>query len=241
MIGTPSSLCPVSPIARGTEVASTNSIYAIPFDLREYLSEIILTSRTFRKEEEIKCQNLTKKKKKKQEEKHRIILKRNTTYFAHSREELLQVSGSDSGSQLHAEHCAGISLFCTQIINRFPVGGKRSQYVSSLRLTFSIFIKQTSSSLFTITSIANKYNPFQSMTKKKSSQVILPDWTLLFLNWTLAFRAFAAIIKKENSGLFEVNRLWLDTRGVHRYSNSWLYLIYQYTNILILHLTLQLR
>lgn len=51
MIGTPSSLCPVSPIARGTEVASTNSTYAIPLDLREFLSEIILTSRTFMKEE----------------------------------------------------------------------------------------------------------------------------------------------------------------------------------------------
>lgn len=54
MIGTPSTLCPVSPIAKGTEVASTNSTYAIPLDLREFLSEIILTSRTFRKEEEKK-------------------------------------------------------------------------------------------------------------------------------------------------------------------------------------------
>lgn len=46
MIGTPSNLCPVSPMARGTDWISTNSTYAIPFDLREFLSEIILTSRT---------------------------------------------------------------------------------------------------------------------------------------------------------------------------------------------------
>lgn len=48
MMGTPNSLCPVSPIARGTEEASTNSIYAMPFDLLEFLSEIILTSLTYR-------------------------------------------------------------------------------------------------------------------------------------------------------------------------------------------------
>lgn len=65
MIGTPSNLCPVSPIARGTEVASTNSIYAIPLDLREFLSEIILTSRTFTKEEEKKKKSYHIKKKEK--------------------------------------------------------------------------------------------------------------------------------------------------------------------------------
>lgn len=48
MIGTPKSLWPVNPIASGTEEASTNSIYAIPLDLLEFLSEIILTSLTCR-------------------------------------------------------------------------------------------------------------------------------------------------------------------------------------------------
>lgn len=47
MMGTPNSLWPVSPIARGTEEASTNSMYAMPFDLLEFLSEIILTSLTY--------------------------------------------------------------------------------------------------------------------------------------------------------------------------------------------------
>lgn len=47
MMGTPKSLWPVNPIARGTEEDSTNSMYAIPFDLLEFLSEIILTSLTY--------------------------------------------------------------------------------------------------------------------------------------------------------------------------------------------------
>jgi len=46
MMGTPKSLWPVSPIASGTDDDSTNSMYAIPFDLREFLSEIIRTSLT---------------------------------------------------------------------------------------------------------------------------------------------------------------------------------------------------
>lgn len=46
MMGTPKSLWPVNPIASGTEEASTNSMYAMPFDLLEFLSEIILTSLT---------------------------------------------------------------------------------------------------------------------------------------------------------------------------------------------------
>lgn len=46
-MGTPKSLWPVNPIARGTEEDSTNSMYAIPFDLLEFLSEIILTSLTY--------------------------------------------------------------------------------------------------------------------------------------------------------------------------------------------------
>lgn len=50
MMGTPRSLCPVSPMASGTEDDSTNSMYAIPFDLREFLSEIILTSLTYGEE-----------------------------------------------------------------------------------------------------------------------------------------------------------------------------------------------
>lgn len=48
MIGTPKSLCPVRPMARGTEEESTNSMYAMPFDLLEFLSEMILTSLTCR-------------------------------------------------------------------------------------------------------------------------------------------------------------------------------------------------
>lgn len=48
MMGTPKSLWPVSPIASGTEEDSTNSMYAMPFDLLEFLSEIILTSLTWR-------------------------------------------------------------------------------------------------------------------------------------------------------------------------------------------------
>lgn len=47
MMGTPSSRWPVSPIASGTEDASTNSMYAMPFDRLEFLSEIILTSLTY--------------------------------------------------------------------------------------------------------------------------------------------------------------------------------------------------
>lgn len=46
MIGTPSSLWPVRPMAKGTDWIATNSTYAMPFDLREFLSAIILTSRT---------------------------------------------------------------------------------------------------------------------------------------------------------------------------------------------------
>lgn len=52
MMGTPKSLWPVNPIASGTEEASTNSMYAIPFDLLEFLSEIILTSLTYRRQSE---------------------------------------------------------------------------------------------------------------------------------------------------------------------------------------------
>lgn len=48
MMGTPKSLWPVNPIASGTDEASTNSMYAMPFDLLEFLSEIILTSLTYR-------------------------------------------------------------------------------------------------------------------------------------------------------------------------------------------------
>lgn len=48
MMGTPKSLWPVNPIASGTDEASTNSMYAIPLDLLEFLSEIILTSLTCR-------------------------------------------------------------------------------------------------------------------------------------------------------------------------------------------------
>ncbi len=51
MIGTPRSLWPERPIAKGTEVVSTNSMYAIPLDLLEFLSEMILTSRTFKEEQ----------------------------------------------------------------------------------------------------------------------------------------------------------------------------------------------
>lgn len=47
IMGTPKSLWPVNPIASGTEEDSTNSMYAMPFDLLEFLSEIILTSRTY--------------------------------------------------------------------------------------------------------------------------------------------------------------------------------------------------
>lgn len=47
MIGTPKTRWPVNPIARGTELTSTNSTYAIPLERLEFLSEIILTSRTF--------------------------------------------------------------------------------------------------------------------------------------------------------------------------------------------------
>lgn len=50
MMGTPKSRWPVNPIASGTEEASTNSMYAMPFDLLEFLSEIILTSLTYREE-----------------------------------------------------------------------------------------------------------------------------------------------------------------------------------------------
>lgn len=50
MMGTPKSLWPVNPIASGTEEASTNSMYAMPFDLLEFLSEIILTSLTYKRE-----------------------------------------------------------------------------------------------------------------------------------------------------------------------------------------------
>ena len=52
MMGTPKSLWPVNPIASGTEEASTNSMYAIPFDLLEFLSEIILTSLTYKRQSE---------------------------------------------------------------------------------------------------------------------------------------------------------------------------------------------
>jgi hypothetical protein len=48
MIGTPKTRWPVNPIARGTELTSTNSTYAIPLERREFLSEIILTSRTYK-------------------------------------------------------------------------------------------------------------------------------------------------------------------------------------------------
>ncbi|TNN48752.1 hypothetical protein EYF80_041056 [Liparis tanakae] len=51
MMGTPRSRWPVSPMASGTEDDSTNSMYAMPFDLREFLSEIILTSLTCSGEE----------------------------------------------------------------------------------------------------------------------------------------------------------------------------------------------
>ena len=52
MMGTPKSLWPVNPIASGTEDASTNSMYAMPFDLLEFLSEIILTSLTCRNKQD---------------------------------------------------------------------------------------------------------------------------------------------------------------------------------------------
>lgn len=57
MMGTPKSLWPVNPIASGTDEASTNSMYAIPLDLLEFLSEIILTSLTCR-EKHRGCYNL---------------------------------------------------------------------------------------------------------------------------------------------------------------------------------------
>lgn len=57
MMGTPKSLWPVNPIASGTDEASTNSMYAIPLDLLEFLSEIILTSLTYR-EKNRGCYNL---------------------------------------------------------------------------------------------------------------------------------------------------------------------------------------
>lgn len=51
-MGTPKSRWPVSPIASGTDEASTNSMYAMPFDLLEFLSEIILTSLTYREKKQ---------------------------------------------------------------------------------------------------------------------------------------------------------------------------------------------
>lgn len=51
MMGTPNSLWPVKPIASGTEEDSTNSMYAMPFDLLEFLSDIILTSLTYREKQ----------------------------------------------------------------------------------------------------------------------------------------------------------------------------------------------
>lgn len=50
MIGTPNSLWPVNPMASGTDEVSTNSMYAMPFDLLEFLSEMILTSLTYTKQ-----------------------------------------------------------------------------------------------------------------------------------------------------------------------------------------------
>ena len=106
-----------------------------------------------------------------------------SVYLPYSREELLQVSGSYPGCQLHAEHRPGIALLWSQVIYRLPAQSQQHQITGS---TFS-HQRQLHSEAFRPSSAGLLHlSSFSRMIETSSTRSLWILWKMSWFIHTLA-------------------------------------------------------